>query len=268
MKLGLCLSGGGARGAYQIGACMALKEAGIFDRIEAFSGTSIGAVNAAMLATLPLEEIKELWFDLPEETLMKTEGFFRRMLEEKTDFLKNGLFRINQLKQLINEHLNMKSLKQQRVYVTMAESGEAKSGLTALLKNAFKHYLGNDNHAIYVPLWKQTKAQAVEQIIASCSIPIVFPAQNIDGKQYFDGGVYDNVPVKPLIDEGCDTIIVIHLDHLPYLYRSRYKETTFHAIKPKHLLGMRLNFDIDKTKRRYQYGYDDTVKFLKENKII
>lgn len=268
MKLGLCLTGGGARGAYQIGACMALKDAGIFDQIEAFSGTSIGAVNAAMVATLPLEEVKDLWFNLPEETLIKSEGFFKRMLKEKTDFLKNGLYQINQLKELINAHLNMTKMKKQRVYVTMAESGDAKSGITALLKNAFKHYLRNDNHAIYVPLWKQTKTQAVEQIIASCSIPIVFPAQNIEGKQYFDGGVYDNVPVKPLIDEGCDTIIVIHLDHIPYLYRSRYKNINFYSLKPKHLLGMVLNFDPDKSKVRYQHGYDDMTKFLETNKII
>ena len=80
MKLGLCLSGGGARGAYQIGACMALKETGILDKIEVFSGTSIGAANAALLATNKIETVKDIWFKMPEETIIKTEHLFKRFL--------------------------------------------------------------------------------------------------------------------------------------------------------------------------------------------
>jgi len=77
MKLGLCLSGGGARGAYQIGALMALKEAGIYDKIEMISGTSIGAANAALIACNSLETVKNIWFDIPDETIYTTESFFK-----------------------------------------------------------------------------------------------------------------------------------------------------------------------------------------------
>jgi len=56
-KVGLCFSGGGARGAYQIGAVKALVELGIFSHIQVFSGTSIGAVNACMVATKNIDQI-------------------------------------------------------------------------------------------------------------------------------------------------------------------------------------------------------------------
>ena len=49
-KLGIAFAGGGARGAYQIGAWKALKEAGIDQQISVYSGASVGSLNAAMFA--------------------------------------------------------------------------------------------------------------------------------------------------------------------------------------------------------------------------
>ena len=51
--LGLVLSGGGAKGAYEVGVWQALEEAGIASNITAISGTSVGAINAALFATRP-----------------------------------------------------------------------------------------------------------------------------------------------------------------------------------------------------------------------
>lgn len=268
MKLGLCFSGGGARGAYQIGVCQALKEMGILDKVEAISGTSIGAVNAALIACLPVEKIRDLWFSIPPEVLNTSESFFKRLIHERIDFFKNGIFSIDVLKKIIKDNINYNLIKSKKVYVTLSDCGSEDGGLTSLIKASYLHYIRKNKLVVYSPLWKQTNKQIIKQIIASCSIPVAFPAEKINGKQYYDGGLYDNIPVKPLIDEGCDTIIVIHVAILPYFYKHRYKTTNFHAIKSSHSLGLVLKFNPEQSLIRYNMGYEDGLNYLKSNPII
>ena len=268
MKLGLCLSGGGARGAYQIGALMALKEAGIYDKIEMISGTSIGAANAALIACNSLETVKNIWFDIPDETIYTTESFFKRLLRERTKIMVNGIFEIDNLEKILKHNLDYDLLRRNKVYVTLSSGGTEDGGILELLKASYKHYIKHDRQVIYSPLWKQNKEQINKQIIASCSIPVVFAPTTIDGKHYYDGGVYDNVPVKPLVEAGCDTIIVIHLDRLPYRYKNHYEDVTFHPIKSKHSLGFRLRFEADQSRTRYEMGYQDCKNYLEEHEII
>jgi len=269
MKLGLCLSGGGARGAYQIGALMALKEAGIYDLIEYISGTSIGAANAALIASNDLEVVRDIWFNVPKETLHSTENFFKRIFKERTKIMVNGLYEIDELDKILTKNLDYEKIKKKRVFVTLSNGGPEDSGILELLKKSYRHYFKHDEQVVYSPLWKQDIKDINKQIIASCSIPIVFPPMTIDGKHYYDGGVYDNVPIKPLVNAGCDTIIVVHLEHLLfYSYNSKYKDITFHAIKPTHSLGSRLKFEENQSKIRYQMGYEDAKMYLEEHKII
>lgn len=49
----------------------------------------------------------------------------------------------------------------------------------------------------------------MESIIASCSLPVMFPVKKINGTPYLDGGVSDPIPVQKAIDDGCDRIITI-----------------------------------------------------------
>lgn len=268
MKLGLCFTGGGSRGAYQIGACMALKEMGIWDHIEAFSGTSIGAVNAVMLASSPIEVVRDIWFNMPDEALTSTESFFHRLKNEGTKLASNGLFTIEKLEKELKANLNIKNLRNKEVYVTLALGGEEDGGVLSLLRTSYKHYIKKDRQVEYSPIWKQDEEHIYKQVLASCSIPVVFSPTNIDGKQYFDGGVYDNVPVKPLIDGGCDKVIVLHLDRLPYFYKLRHSDTIFYSLKPKRSLGWMLNFSASNAKERYYQGYTECKAFLEENRII
>ncbi len=268
MKLGLCLSGGGARGAYQIGACTALKEAGILEHVEVISGTSIGAANAALIATNPIEKAKEIWFNIPDLSESKTESILKRIIKERSKLAKNGIYELNELKNTLKDNVDFNILKQKRVFVTLSAAGEASQGVSAIIKASFRHYIKHDTHVVYIPLWKQKKDIVYDQIIASCSIPVIFPPTYIDGKQYFDGGIYDNVPVRPLVEAGCDTIIVLHLDKLPYFYKMRYKDVVFHSIMSRHLLGRHLKFTSELSEIRFNYGYEDMKKYLEDNKII
>lgn len=63
-QIGLVLSGGGAKGAYEVGVWEVLKETHVADDICAISGTSIGAINAALFASVPKPDvIKSVWLD-------------------------------------------------------------------------------------------------------------------------------------------------------------------------------------------------------------
>jgi NTE family protein len=268
MKLGLVFSGGGSRGAYQVGVCMALKEAGILEKVNAYSGTSIGSVNATMIASVGVEKLKEIWFDLDGDVLVQTENLFNRIRKEKMKYIDNGIYSIAKLEEELKNNMDIDELRKKEVYVTLSLAGEQESGFPALLKTSFEHYLKHDNHVIYSLISKEADENIFKQVIASCSIPVVFSPMNIEGKQYYDGGLYDNVPVKPLVDAGCDTIIVIHLDKLPYFYKHKYPEVTFIPIKPRHSLGWLLNFNRQNSELRYHQGYEDTMYMLKNNQII
>ncbi len=268
MKLGLCFSGGGARGAYQIGACQALKEAGVLEHVEVFSGTSIGAANASIVATCSLDKAKQIWFDIPEDTLRRTENLFKKLIREPGTVVLEGMYETTNLRKVLRENLDFQELKGKEVYVTISEAGKKGGGFIPLVKSTYRHYIKHESHVIYTNIALQDPEHAFKDIIASCSIPLVFSPTNIDGEQYFDGGLYDNVPVKPLIDAGCDTVIVLHLDRLPYFYKRRYKDITFHSIRPSGFLGWYLKFASDQSITRYQMGYDDCKRYLEDNKII
>ena len=86
MKRALVLSGGGSRGAYEIGAWQALAELGV--RLHAVYGTSIGAINAALVAQGDLDLAKELWAHITVRQIVATdeEDFsIDRMVSRKRD---------------------------------------------------------------------------------------------------------------------------------------------------------------------------------------
>jgi NTE family protein len=266
-KLGLCLGGGGARGAYQIGAALALDELGIFDQVQVFSGTSIGSVNACILASLGVQSSKRLWLDFPPDVLKSTENFFKRLIHEKMKLWDNGLYEIKELETLLETHLDLSALMHKEVYITLSEGGNENEGIFGLIKANYHHVIKNDSKAVYVPVRTQKPEDIIKMILASCSIPLVFPPVAIDEKNYYDGGIYDNVPLTPLIEAGCDTIIVIPLMFMDSASRHKHKEITLHPIRRRFGLGGILNFDPKRSERLLELGYEDTIAYFTHNTL-
>lgn len=266
-KIGLCFAGGGARGAYQIGAVKALEEMGIFQHVSVFSGTSIGAVNACMVATKSIDEIYELWKNITPDMLHSTESFFKRLIKERMELADNGIFEINVLRELLQQHLNLEKLRKKKVYIAISEGGAADTGIFGLLKASYRHYVKKDSKVVYIPIARQKKPDIYNFILASCSIPIVFSGISINDRKYYDGAVYDNVPVKPLIDAGCDTVIVVHLHKFNFFDKAKHPGINFYEIKHKNSLGGILNFDPEQAEKTYQLGYQDTIAFFQTNPI-
>jgi NTE family protein len=267
MKLGLCLTGGGARGAYQIGALMALKELDILQHVKAYSGTSIGAANAALVASTSVEKARDVWFDIPSESLQKQENLFSRFTKERFLAIDQGIYKMDLFEEIITSNVDFDNLHDKDVFVTVAEGGNIEDSVFQLLRISYRHYIKKERQAIYLPLKNLSREEAFKGIIASCSIPIVFPAVEYDKKKYYDGGVVDNIPIQPLVDHGCDVIIIIHLNRTFFFTTDRFKGVRFHEIKHKKNLGRILNFSKKHTEKTYTLGYEDTMAYYENHKI-
>ena len=119
-EYGLVLEGGGAKGAYQIGAWKALKEAGI--RIKGIAGTSVGALNGALICMGDLEKAESLWENISYSQIMsvddkvmedifKQKKISRDALKDMMDYISAGGVDITPLKELIAECVDEEKFK-------------------------------------------------------------------------------------------------------------------------------------------------------------
>lgn len=177
-RLGVALSGGGARGFAHVGALKALAEAGM--KPDVIAGVSAGAVAAVMYAAgVPLDEMLSLF------TSTKFTDFARPSLIHG-----DGMFSLMRFKQFIEEATGIDRLENLRIPTYV--------GVTDL-----DHGEPAEFH----------EGPLGERVVASCSIPIVFSPVEIDGIHYVDGGVLRNLPAW-IIREKCETLIGINVSPL------------------------------------------------------
>ena len=265
-KIGLCFTGGGARGAYQIGAAQALSDLGIYDNISAFSGTSIGAANVAVMASTSIDKAREIWFNIPEDALKLKEPIVRRIKREKFSTFDNGIYTMETFNRIMIDVINYDELKEKDVFVTVSESGDMAKGVLELFKSSYKHYIKKDSKVLYVPLKELDKDDQIKAVTASCSIPVVFPAVTGNDKKYYDGGVFDNTPIRPLVDFGCNEIIVIGISFFAFelIQSEKFTDIKIHQIKGKKKMGGVLDFSSKHSREIYKFGYHDTLTYFKK----
>lgn len=174
IKIGLCLSGGGAKGIAHIGVLKAFRETGIFPDVVA--GTSAGSVVGALYAA-------------------------GKTPEEMVDFVRDGsLFKIYKVIMPSDGLTKLTYLKDKLRGAIPEDSFE---GLARPLHVAVTNLItGNVEIKNSGPLF--------DVIMASSSIPLVFSPVEIDGQIYVDGGMLANFPVQPLIGQS-DVIIGVNL---------------------------------------------------------
>ena len=186
-RLGVALSGGGARGFAHVGALKALEEAGM--KPDVIAGVSAGAVAAVMYAAgVPLDEMLSLF------TSTKFTDFARPSLIHG-----DGMFSLMRFKQFIEEATGIDRLENLRIPTYV--------GVTDL-----DHGEPAEFH----------EGPLGERVVASCSIPVVFSPVEIDGIHYVDGGVLRNLPAW-IIREKCETLIGINVSPLrTFEYRKSF----------------------------------------------
>jgi NTE family protein len=262
-KLGLCLSGGGVRGAYQAGAIKAFDEADMLDQIAVYSGTSIGAANASVLVSTSAKTLEKVWFTIPERPLQYQKHLLTRIVEDKLNIFERGIYSMDTFTAILMRHIDETNLKKRKVFVTVSDGGEASEGFFSLLKASYDHYVRKDSRVIYVPLDELTSQAALQAVVASCSIPVMFPAVKQGERKFYDGGVFDNIPIKPLIASGCDEIIVIQLSHGLFFHPEDYPGVIMHQLKHPGKFSDMLDFTPDHVQQLFHHGYQDAKEFLR-----
>lgn len=191
-KRALVLSGGGGRGAYHIGVLRFLEEHEWFPDVVV--GTSIGAVNGAALASG--HNSRSLWALWQR---LRTKHVQRPNLNP----LKGSFF-------LDTSPLRQTLQEEGWVDFERLNSGDAAVHLRVTateVHTGHLHVFGNSSD-IY-PSRMQREALRLDHIVASCSIPMVYPATKLDGRLYWDGATVANTPLGPAIDAGAEEIIVV-----------------------------------------------------------
>ncbi len=265
-KIGLALAGGGARGAYQIGAWKALIELGIIDKISAYSGASVGSLNAVLFAMGDFELAKNVWLSLDKDSLFNVEKqIFKRLYHERLNFFNRGVFSTKKLEKLIDETVAFEKIKDKEIYVATTYLGGENSTFFDLLNTNYKHYFKADNQIAYHSLSNLSNEKIKQVMLASCAIPVVFRPVTIDNETFYDGGILDNTPYQPLIDAGCDLIIVIDLFKATFIRKKPVKGATVITIQPKHSLRGILDFNNKYIQRRFEHGYNDTLQEMQKH---
>ena len=263
IKIGLTFSGGGGKGGYEIGVWKALKEFGIIKNITAVSGTSVGALNGALFLGGDYEKGENVWKTISTDSILKIEP----------DKIASGLASLS----LPGGPLIKKLLKGYAATGVFSQSG---------LKNIIEKNINSDliiNSNIpfhvcaynyrnltteYIKLNGESHENIVQYLLASAAMPIIWDPVVVKGTSYYDGGLGDNIPVTPVVNEGCDTIITVILDQAGEFGKQqlKYNNTHFWKIVPKENLGGlltgTLDFDPHKAKIRIDQGYNDTKQLL------
>lgn len=231
-KKAIFLSGGGARGAYQVGVLKGISDIIKTDKlpVEIISSVSAGAINASFLAmyahdfSLALSKLIELWSSLSFGKIYRVGNFslIKSVLRNVFSMIlhidvKGGgyLLDTTPLKTLLNSHLDFHKI-----------NSNIEQGLLSDFEVAASCYDLPESTSFFksnrpIPCWEHTRHTSCstdiscKHILASSAIPLFFPAVEINQLHYGDGGVRLGTPLRASIQLGADRILVIGTRRVP-----------------------------------------------------
>ncbi len=293
-SVGLALSGGGARGAYQLGCWKAFLEKRI--RFSAVAGSSIGALNGALIVQGDWDRAYNLWLKLTELSTpdINYDHFGKLLLSLAADIglvflpvpnikiwrtvkymsaavkmasnqstlarLRNfGFFRLEGVLPVLQEHIEIERVMRHRtpLYVTVC---------------AQPYYTQIIGTGCWFPIHEQSEEEAWRLVTASMAIPLFFSPIHVNGQRYVDGGLGVWLPVKPLQENGFKQIIAIGTKaHVGSKYTS-HPDCNVVVINPSRSLG-RFPFATFKFTKEtvlgwMEEGYNDTWKAFRDGRIV
>ena len=244
-KVGICLSGGGARGVAHIGVLQAFESAGIFPEI--ISGCSAGAMVGALYAAgfNPRDIFK----------LIEHRSLYSII---KMGLPNKGMMELAYFKKILTENIEHDSFE--------------------LLNIPFHVAVTNLNTGNYEII---NQGKLIDYVIASQSIPLVFKPQKIGDYLYVDGGVLNNLPVEPIRDK-CEILVGVNVNPVNYMEKlSGMRDVGFRVLN----LSLKINmehrikqcdfiiepatadftiFDINKAKLIYDAGYEAALPVVEQ----
>lgn len=249
-KLGLVLSGGGAKGAYEIGVYLALKK--LHKKIDIVTGTSIGAINGMFVTQKDLRGALKLWKNISFKTIYDEEEFPAKEDEKLSKiymqyakgFINEGGLDIYKMKDIFDKYF-----KPHKFF-----SSNIDYGLVA--------YNFSKNKPVLKTKKDLTKDNIKDYILASASCYPAFKPYLIDNEMFIDGGYYDNLPINLAIDLGATEIIAVDLRAIGFKKNVKDKTVDITYIAPRNKIGSFLVFDKNQAKKSIKFGYNDTMKLF------
>lgn len=253
----IALEGGGARGAYQVGAWRALEEAGI--RYNAVSGTSVGAINGTLMAMRDLNQAEQIWKDIRFSQIINVDD------ADMGRIMSGGFENLEQIKsafQTIKSIIADRGLDVEPLRNLLAERVDEEKVRTSGVELFLTTVSITDKKELEIDARNLEPGQLKDMIMASAYHP-AFKQAPLGGKSYADGGFYDLVPISALVTRGYKDLIVMRLNSFGIERRVRIPEdVTITTIAPNADLGSVLNFSSDQSAANMVLGFYDAQKVL------
>lgn len=252
-EYGLVLDGGGARGAYQIGAWKALKEAGV--KINAVAGTSVGALNGALVCMGDLKQAEHIWSEMTfsrvmdvddewMERLFRKENTLGEILTEMKKYLADGGVDVTPLRDLIHEVIDEEKIR--------------KSGLEFCVLT----FSVSDMKELDLSIHDIPEGMLEDFLLASAYL-VGFKNEKIHGKKYIDGGVINNVPLNSLVNRGYKNIIEVRIYGPGREPKVKMPEDSLnYEIGPRVKLGSIIEFEGRRSRQNLKIGYYDAKRLI------
>lgn len=251
---GLVLEGGGAKGSYHVGAYKAILEEGL--DIKGVTGTSIGAINGAMIVQGDFKKCYEIWNNIDYSMIMKeSNDEVIRLLDEKIELKDLGILLntfnhvisnrgvdISQFKDILTELIHEDKIRR-----SFMDYGLVTFNLT-------------DRKPVEVFKEDIPLGEMRNYILASSYLPI-FKREKIGGKVYIDGGFYDNLPFKLLESKGYEKFILVRTLASGITKKIDLDEAII--VSPSEDLGSMHKYDHEHTRKNIRLGYYDCIKAIR-----
>lgn len=246
--LAIVLSGGGARGAYQMGVWKALRKLNV--KYEIVTGTSIGALNGMMMTQNQYYKCLNFWkkvnFDVLFENFNQGECD-KDIYWEYISNAVNGGLKITKLETLIDGFY-----RPQKMYSTKIKYGVVSYNMDTKTP----HFASN----ISTP-----PSKLKDYILASAAVFPFFEPKKILNENYIDGGYYDNMPIDYAVKLGATKVIAVNLDTSGIFKKSKADGVEVIYIKPKTKLEPFLMFESNSIRKMMRLGYNDAMKALNKS---
>ena len=244
--LAIVLSGGGAKGAYEMGVWKALRRLRI--KYQIITGTSIGALNGMLMVQNDFYKCLKMWKNINYDMIYDNFGNVKTTQEMYLAYLNkiiDGGIDTEKIERLIEENYRPNKIYKSKIqFGVVAYSLKSRKVIYATKKN--------------------TRPDKLKKyILASATCFPVFKPTKIGTDTLIDGGYYDNLPINLAIDLGATEIIAVDLGSIGFRKRVRNKGIKITYIQPNNKLHSFLMFDSNVTKRMINLGYNDTMKVFK-----
>ncbi len=288
-KIGIIMSGGGARAAYQVGVLKAVAEMLPEDAHNPFDiicGTSAGAINAAALSThaynfnKSVTRIHNIWASFHAHHVFKTDSWsllktssnwFLAMLSAGMNKRRGSLYLLDRspLKKLLTQHINTNDIQYSIDQGYLHALSITASGYTTQQSVSFFQ-----TNAALQPWFRSRRIGAhakisVTHLMASSAIPFIFAPVRLNREFFGDGSMRQIAPISPALHLGADKILIIgnRQEVLPTMPRRKIISEPSIAQIAGHALDSifldSLSADIERVQR-----INKTIEIIPEKKRI